>query len=151
MSGSAVLKKRPAFRRITVGVVQEAMREVVQANPARADRRPVNGLRPRYVEKGEPTCLVAMILAKLGYSTGVLKALDQEHPVGELCAAGVRVQESRHPALRKIDPLARMLLQYVQDKQDSGYRWDQIMRAAFSTGPFGLDRRRKPWLRHPAA
>lgn len=133
---------------ITVADVKGALETVARADPDHVDRRPAEGLPSRYVEQGKPACLVARALARLGFSVGVLKALDAERPVGELLAPGVRVEESRHPALRKLDPMALRLLQYVQDQQDSGRRWGRVVGDAFTTsvwrGPF--DRRRKPWL-----
>lgn len=135
-------------RKITVDDVKTALETVALTDPDHIDRRAAEGLPARYIDRGKPDCLVARSLAKLGFSTGVLKALDQEHPVGEILHAGVRVEESRHPALRKIDPLALRLLQYVQDQQDNGQRWGRIVADAFSTSvwrtPF--DHRRKPWL-----
>lgn len=140
-------------RRITVAAVRVALLAVAAEHPGRADRRVTDGLPARYVDRGRPNCLVALVLARLGFSTGVLRALDAEHPTGELVDAGVRVADSRHPALRKLDPLARQLLQHVQDGQDRGQPWARIVTSAFTPtriwGPLGsrLDRRSKPWLR----
>ncbi len=149
MPGTALLKTPVHPRRITVSVVREALRAVVAEHPGRADRRAVDGLPARYVDKDEPSCLVAKVLAKLGFSLGVLRALDQEHPVGELLQPGVKVAESRHPALRKIDPLARQLLQYIQDCQDRGDRWARIVDTALTPSAWThrrWEQRRKPWL-----
>lgn len=152
MSSSAVLKRPTSPRRITVPAVRAALQAVIDEHPRRADRRVEDGLSARYIDRGRPNCLVAMVLTKLGFSTGVLRALDQEHPTGELRAVGVKVDESRHPALRKIDPTARKLLQYVQDAQDCGKRWDRILSEAFSSRPWiarRWDQKRKPWLHGP--
>lgn len=139
-------------RRIHVADVRAALTEIAARHPDRRDPRVRDDLPPRYVHRGEPACLVALVLIRLGFSQGVLKALDQEHPTGALCEAGVRLAESRHPALRKIDPVARQLLQYVQDQQDRGQRWADIVRAAFTpVKPFTFAGLRwptstKPWL-----
>ncbi len=150
MSSSAVLSPRRARpRRVTVASVTQVLRATVAEYPGRADRRATDGLPARYIDRGGPNCLVALVLVRLGFSVGVLKALEQEHPGGELCQAGVKIAESRHPALRKIDPLARRLLQFVQDQQDAGRRWDVIVTDAL-TPTWWATRRgneaRKPWL-----
>lgn len=127
--------------------VREALRAVVDEHPDRRDPRALDGLPARYIHRGRPNCLVAMVLTRLGYSDGVLRALDQEHPTGELVHAGVCVAESRHPALKKIDPVARQLLRFVQDAQDRGQRWDRIVADALTPSPWKVwDRRAKPWL-----
>ncbi len=149
MSTSAVLSRPAAPRRITVAAVSDVLRSIVAEHPGRCDRRATDGLPARYIDRGQPNCLVAMVLVRLGFSTGVLRALDQEHPVGDLCQPGVKVAESRHPALRKIDPLARQLLQHVQDLQDLGCRWDDIVSRALTPARWTMtrfDARRKPWL-----
>jgi len=145
---SVELKRPRTPRRITVTAVTETLRVVVAEHPGRADRRATDGLPARYIDAGKPNCLVAMVLVRLGYSAGILKALDQEHPTGELTQPGVRVAESRHPALRKIDPVARRLLQYVQDAQDQGRRWDAILTDSCTPSRWfpARDRTRKPWL-----
>lgn len=136
-------------RRIGVEDVRTVLNQIANEFPSRRDRRAEDGLPARYIDRGQPNCLVAMVLTRLGFSMGVLKALDQEYPVGELFHPGVRVVESRHAALKKIAPSARALLQYVQDAQDAGQPWGKIIRDAFSTNPFLLPRirrERKPWL-----
>lgn len=137
-----------ARRRITVSTVRDAMRAVIDEYPRRTDRRAKDGLPARYIDRGQPNCLVALVLNRLGISVGVLKALDAEHPTGELVDAGVTIAESRHPALRRIDPVARQLLQHVQDLQDRGMRWDLIVNDAFTGSLFGrrFDKTKKPWL-----
>lgn len=135
--------------KIDVDQVRTAMNEVVFTAPGHVDRRAENTLPARYVEHGEPVCLVAKILMKLGYSIGVLKELDREYPMGEIVHAGVLIGSSRHPALRKIQPEAIALLQFLQDRQDRGWTWSQIALKAFE--PKGLmlakfDQRNRPWL-----
>lgn len=138
--------KRPSHpRRITVATVREALRAVAADNPGRACPCQGSGVTARYVRRGRPDSLVAQALARVGYSTGVLTALDEEHPTGSVCERGVTVAESRHPALAKLDPLARQLLAYVQTRQDTGRPWDRIVAEALKPALF-LRSRRKPWL-----
>lgn len=144
---SARLLTRPPARRITVPAVAEVLRELAAEDPDRVDRRTGDGLPPRYIDRGRPNCLVAVVLTRLGFSPGVLKALDAEHGTGNVIA-GVQVGESRHPALRKLDPYARRLLQYVQQQQDRGFRWGRIVNEAFARShwPLRNDLERKPWI-----
>lgn len=137
-------------RKIHVSDIRAALEEIVAANPEHADPRVEDDLPPRYVAQGKPTCLVAMVLMKLGFSIGVLKALDAEPRIGDVInPGGARIAESRHPALRRIDPIALRLLCHIQDQQDRGCRWKQIVTSAFQRHRhFGAywDRRQKPWL-----
>lgn len=132
--------------KITVEAVKTALEQVVAAEPGRVDKRVQNEQPPRYVANGKPFCLVAKVLARLGFSVGVLHALDREHPLGAL-NSGVQIAESRHPALKKIDDRAIQLLQYAQKKQDSGLPWGFILREAFTPpSRFSFRERHKPWL-----
>ncbi len=135
-------------RRIDVADVMTALETVVAEDPNHVDRRAKDGLPARYVDRGAPNCLVARVLAELGFSLGVLRSLDQEHPTGDLFHVGVRVQDSRHAALRKIDPLAMRLLAFVQTAQDRGEKWGAIARNAVTPDRWfpKRDRERKPWL-----
>ncbi len=135
-------------RLINVTEVRQALERVVAADPDHADRRTRNGLPARYVSRGEPNSLVARVLAELGFSVGVLRSLDHEPPTGELFEVGVAVHESRHAALKKIDPTAMALLAFVQEGQDKGEKAERILRRAFQAG-WLFPRRarlRKPWL-----
>ncbi len=140
----------PRPKTITVTDVKAALDRVVDADPGRTDRRIEDHLNPRYLDHGKPTCLVALLLIELGYRTALLRDLDREHAVGHLATVGVRINESRHPALKRLDPNARRLLQYLQNRQDRGHCWDYIAEQAF--GPKGVwtstnhDRRSRPWL-----
>lgn len=136
-------------RAITVNAVKEVLEDIVANNPDRADPRVEEGMHARYVHHGRPNCLVAHTLTRLGFSMSVLRALDREHGVGNVVDAGVPLIESRHPALRRIDPLALRLLDFVQARQDDGERWASVVRDAFHRHRyFGeyWDRKRKPWL-----
>lgn len=139
----------PRHRNITVAAVRAALFDVAGRNPRRVDPLAVDGEPTRYVVKGRPSCLVAAVLHRLGYSTAVLRSLDHEHPTGEIARIGVPVSESRHKKLNRIEPAARALLQYVQDAQDRGKTWGAVVDAAFRRSRWrseGYLRQRKPWL-----
>lgn len=136
---------------ITVDDVEPVLKAIASADPDHVDRRAGEDLPARYVEHGKPSCLVARVLVKLGFSLGVLRQLDTEHPIGWLFDVGVPIAESRHPALKRIDPLAMQLLKHVQDQQDKGLRWGVIVVDALHVRKdwfFGdrRERERKPWL-----
>jgi hypothetical protein len=135
---------------ITVADIKTALDHIVAEAPDRTDRRIEDHLNPRYLDHGQPTCLVALLLIALGYRTALLRDLDREHSVGHVAATGVRIAESRHPALKRLDPKARTLLQFLQTRQDRGMCWDYIAEQAFKprhlwTLP-STDRRARPWL-----
>lgn len=136
-------------KRIDVRAVRQALDTVARRDPYRKDRRVKDGLPARYIDQGQPNCLVAAVLVELGFPTTLLRDLDRERPVGALFSAGVDIAESNHPALKRIDPVARQLLQYCQRRQDSGYLWQYIAEEAFQgngwlTTKWNL--RKKPWL-----
>lgn len=135
--------------KIGVDLVRAAMNEIVVTAPTHVDHRATDGLPARYVEHGQPVCLVAKILVRLGYSVAVLKELDREYPMGEIIHAGVQIGRSRHPALRKLSPEALALLQFLQDQQDRGLSWGRIAVKAFQSKGMMLakfDKRERPWL-----
>jgi hypothetical protein len=148
---TAVLARQvaaPVRRRITVPAVRAALEDVVAEHPGRVDRRSVDELPNRYIDQGKPSCLVALVLVQLGFSHGVLKALDQEHPPGDVYQPGVRVADSRHPALKRCRREALLLLQYVQSRQDRGDEWGRIVTDAFKRNTWicRRDEKRRPWL-----
>lgn len=146
---TTLTERRVHHRRITVDVVRDVLREIAAEEPDRCDARTELESGPRYIHSGHPSCLVARVLYRLGFSAGVLRAMDREYPTGELVEPGARIAESRHPALRKIDPTAKQLLQWVQDKQDQGLAWGVVVRQAFDVSRLSIwawDRRRRPWL-----
>lgn len=133
--------------RITVDMVRSALEGVVADDPQRVDWRADLDQPARYLDNGQPSCLLARVLVKLGFSAGVLQELDREYPTGEIIHAGVPISASRHPALVKIDPIAMRLLQFVQDQQDVGRDWTAVVRAAFRRSPLrGIWERKRPWL-----
>lgn len=134
--------------RITVAHVREVLEKIAAESPDMRDRR-AGVLVPRYIDQGEPGCLVAIVLTRLGFPLSMLRALDREHRTGDIFHAGVRIEESRNPSLRRIDKPARQLLAYVQRNQDRGVRWGAIVRDSFRRPPLVPDwwvRERKPWL-----
>ncbi len=148
MSVSTALLNTRTTKKITTETVTRVLAQIVEADPDHVDPRTSDGLMPRYVHRGRPNCLVATVLSRLGFSLGVLRALDEEYPTGELRHAGVQVATSRHPALRRIDPAARALLAHLQRQQDRGWAWGRIVRDALTPARFfaGRDRRERPWL-----
>lgn len=136
-------------RRIDVEQVRAALEEIAAQEPDQRDPRVQDELPNRYLDRGRANCFVARVLLRLGYQTSILKALDDEYRIGQPFHAGARIGESRHPALAKLTPTARRLLQYVQDAQDSGQAWGRIVRDAFTAERWLLRRwvrERKPWL-----
>lgn len=135
-------------KKIDVAQVRVVLERIAATEPGRRDRR-AGVLPARYLDQGQPNCLVALVLHDLGISIGVLRALDREYPTGEIIHAGVRVVESRNPALRRFTPNALKLLDYVQRRQDDGQPWGALIKQALTpdrfTAPW-LSRRRKPWL-----
>lgn len=143
---------RTKNKKITVEDVRVVLEDIARAEPGHRDRRIVDGLTARYLDQGKPNCFVAKALTRLGFSVGVLRALDAKLPIGELKHAGVRVDEADHPALRRIHPSALALLAYVQRQQDGGLAWGKIVKDAFSFDPWLLprwNRARRPWLYPP--
>lgn len=135
--------------KVHVSDVRDALDAVAGRHPYRKDRRHSDSLPPRYIDQGQPACLVALILIELGFSANLLRDLDRERPVGTLHTAGVQISESQHPALRRIDPLAMQLLRYLQGMQDSGYLWSFLAQEAFKVSawsPVKWQLRRRPWL-----
>lgn len=114
---------------ITVDQVRGELDRLAADRPDHTDPRPSSGQPPRYVAGGQPACLVAHVLHRLGMSVGALRELDRE--AGRR-GAGVRINESRHPALRGADSRALGLLAYVQFVQDGGYSWGVAARDAFA-------------------
>lgn len=135
-------------RRISVADVRGAMAVVAAEDPDHSDRRAEDDLSPRYIVHGQPSCLVARVLEQLGFSRGVLRDLDRCREVGDWRKSnggGARIGVSWHPALKKIDPAARQLLEWVQSRQDRGQCWGFIADQAFKKPRWGR-RERKPWV-----
>lgn len=129
--------------RYDVKDVHDVLDKVVADNPERVDRRAGDGLPPRYVEDGQPNCLVAELLHRMGVSIGVLKQLDRE--AGRF-GAGIMLKMSEHAIRRRFTPAAWELLYYLQRQNDGGASWGKAYEAAF--GPLdqaGFFRPRPEW------
>lgn len=120
--------------------------EIVAQYPDRVDARAGRGLAPRYVEHGEPCCLVAEVLARLGWSVSQLKLLDSEGPRKHK-GGGVQLSLSRNPLLRRISPDGLMFLDYIQRRQDRKRPWSRVVAEAFKRESPGFrDRQLRPWV-----
>lgn len=145
MSSTACVKPKE----ITAAHVLAVLHDIATAEADRVDPRSEAGLLPRYLHRGQPNCLAARVLARLGYPTSVLRALDREFPTGELVHGGVQIAHSRHPSLRRLDDNARALLQHLQTQQDRGWPWGRIIKQAATRSKWFSRRHektRKPWL-----
>lgn len=116
----------PRYRYTTAQLV-ELLREMPEQDRARVDKRAARDLDPRYVEHGEPCCLVAHLLLQVGVPVHVLKALDLEAGTG---SATPKLRESRHPFWGRFEPAARSLLDFLQFVQDYGRPWGEVAREA---------------------
>jgi hypothetical protein len=135
-------------KNITVHQVRVVLEEIAATYQHRRDRR--SGVSfIRYINRGVPNCLVALVLERLGFSLRVLSALDREYPTGDIVNPGVRVSESRHPALCALDPVVLALLDHVQQRQGKGRSWRKVVTHTFASPrflPVRFDQRRRPWL-----
>jgi hypothetical protein len=109
--------------------IREVLDLIAEEQGDRKDARAGRNLPPRYIEHGDPACMVAEIMYRLGISKGVIKALDQEpgNPGG-----GVVLSESRHPIRMRFTTTAWALLIYLQRKNDVGYTWAEARRMAYT-------------------
>lgn len=124
--------------------------EIVSQYPDRVDVRAERGLAPRYVEHGEPCCLVAKVLTRLGWSVSQLKMLDCEG-LEKHRGGGVQLALSQNLLLKRISPDGLAFLNYIQQRQDCQWSWSKIMIEAFKGVPSGIhwqcrDRRSRPWM-----
>lgn len=113
----------------TVAEIRQILDAVAAERPDHIDRRPDNGLTPRFIDHGKPACLVGVILARLGVSTGLLRGLDRE---------GQALDESRHPLRRRFTPDAWALLAYLQSANDGASTWGRVRVQAFRPDPYWL-------------
>lgn len=118
---------------ITVEQVKTTLAAVAGEDGEHQDARASRRLEPRYVEHGEPCCLVAVVLHRLGFTVAQLRQLDTE---AGTAGGGIVFRESRHPLLKRIDPAARPLLAYIQDEQDAGRPWAEVADRALQRGRF---------------
>lgn len=113
----------------TVDEIRTILDTVTAERPDHIDRRPNAGLTPRFIDHGQPACLVGVILARLGVSTGLLRALDRD---------GARLDEIEHPLRRRFTPEAWALLAYLQHGNDGATSWQEVRRRAFRPDPYWL-------------
>lgn len=113
----------------TVAEVRVILDTVAAERPDHVDRRPEGGLTPRFIDHGQPACLVGVILAELGVSTGLLRALDRE---------GKALDASEHPLRRRFTPEAWALLAHLQHGNDGALTWSQARVQAFRPDPYWL-------------
>jgi hypothetical protein len=125
---------------ITTEQVKEMLAKVADERGDVVDQRVERNLAPRYVEHGQPCCLVAVVLYRLGFTVAQLRQLDTE---AGTTGGGIIFAQSRHPLLKRIAPLARDLLDYVQRDQDCpGQPWSTVADRALQRGRFNPDEQR---------
>lgn len=125
--------------KIGVSRVRGALQEVVAEDPQRVDRRSTDNLPPRYVEHGQPNCLVAALLARMGISLGLLKQLDNE----VRGPGGILLWVSKHAIRRRFTPAAWELLAALQACNDRGNTWQRASEDVFTPGKW-IGRRWQP-------
>jgi hypothetical protein len=117
----------------TVSDVFRILDELVADNPERVDRRSQGLDQPplRYVENGQPNCLVAVLLHRLGVSVGVLRQLDRE---GGKFGGGILLWATEHAIRRRFTKPAWLLLDALQGVNDLGCTWKRCADAARDRG-----------------
>ncbi|MEU2043680.1 hypothetical protein [Nocardia niwae] len=151
-------KRSPRVRRCRFDVadIHAVLEAVVFADPHRRDHYVATGHAPRYVVAGHPCCLVAAVLWELGFSLGVLRALDRESkdPTGR-AGGTIELSGSQHPILKRFTPAARALLESLQRHQDRKQPWAKVVADACGRDPHWLDQRHhregRPWMPLPVA
>ncbi|MGW5220958.1 hypothetical protein ACWEQA_24125 [Nocardia sp. NPDC004085] len=142
------MAKRPPKgrrRRFDVADIQTVLVAIVSADPDRRDQHVATGHTPRYVVAGRPCCLVAVVLSELGFSLGVLRALDREsRQPTRRAVTTIELSESEHPILNRFTPAARALLELLQRRQDRRQPWAQVVSDACGLDLSGRDRRHHP-------
>lgn len=137
----------PSLRRYDVPTIHATLTRLVEQDPDRRDNYLADGhTTARYVVNGAPNCLVAVVLADLGCSINVLKALDREARTDrDKKNGGVQLLASRNPWLLRIRPEARALLASVQRHQDLGMTWAEALTKSVSPSISWLDQRAYGW------
>lgn len=112
--------------KIDVPEVLDVLRQVAAERPDHVDERSTvcGAVVPRYVVHGEPQCLVAVVLVRLGISPRAVAQLDRQRRSGE---ASIRFAYSDQPIARRFTRSARALLDRVQALQDGGWSWGQTV------------------------
>jgi hypothetical protein len=126
--------------KFTVAQVREALEAVVAQSPDRVDRRSESDeLSCRYTEHGKCSCLAAEVMHRLGFSLHRLKTMDR-------AAGGTPISLRSSGLSYKFTPLAFEMLCHIQQRNDTGHRWDQILRDTLS-----FDNCHTMWERHRQA
>jgi len=73
----------------------------------------------RYLVCGEPSCLIAVLLERLGVDREVMRELDRE----DASQGAKMISLSRHKLWDDFDKQARVLMQSAQMSQDNGCNW----------------------------
>lgn len=125
--------------RITLAEVTRTLRALAEEHPDKVDERAEQRRPARYVHHGQAICLVAVVLHRLGVPITQLKQLDREGcQDSTTSSAGIQLAKSHHPAIRRIDPVARKLLDHVQRQQDRGgwFSWGRVIEEALEITSF---------------
>lgn len=128
--------------RIDVPQVLADLEELVALEKA-GDPRVARGLPGRYMEHGEPCCLVARLMFKEGISTGQLKELDAPRTGG----GGLDLRSVRGPIKHRYTPKAWDLLLFLQKCNDRGWSWDWCRKEALTVSKHFFTHRHLPAYR----
>lgn len=115
----------------------------------KGDPRVARGLPGRYLERGEPCCLVAHLLFRQGVSTGMLREMDRTGGKG---GGGQYLFDLKLPVKHRYTELAWELLCYLQGCNDGGMTWEAARDDAFTLDGYWLRvnpkfaNKNKPWL-----
>lgn len=120
--------------------IVQVLQQITVEDPDHVDDR-AQGRRggPRYVVHGQPHCLVAVVLDRLGVSTGAIAQLDRQRRPGE---GSIQFSKGRHPITRRFTPGALALLDRVQELQDAGLAWGEVYQRVTTR----YSARNDPWL-----
>lgn len=111
------MSKRPLK---TVQDVREALDAAAQAHPERVGLRTAQGRKAGfYAYHGKPCCLVGDILLRLGFSMGLIKALDNQEEGGPVLFRNSGLH-------RRFEPLAFEMMCCIQKINDRGHTWARV-------------------------
>lgn len=129
--------------RIGVDRVRADLDELVKLERSE-DPRVARGLPGRYMEHGEPCCLVARLMFAEGISIGQLKDLD--HAEGRP-GGGQELRDVKGPIKHRYTPQAWDLLVYLQKCNDRGWSWAACRKEAFTVSKWFFTYRHLPAYR----
>jgi hypothetical protein len=87
----------------------------------------MQGINCRYVEDGNPSCLVGRVLFRAGVPIEAISALDTQFE-----GISESIQDAKFPDDVNLTLDAREVLQAAQTSQDAGQTWGEALRAALS-------------------